>query len=304
MSAPKVTIIIVNWNGRHWLETCIPSVLKTTYPDFDVLVVDNGSADDSQEYLRCNYPDVGVIETGRNLGFAEGNNIGIKHAMTAGADYVALLNNDTRVSPEWLSRLVAAAESDPSIALCEARQLTWNGEHHVCLRLRVDWLEGELTLAPPVISPDIRSTLYAAGCCVLIRCTALKHVGLFDPSYFAYVEDVDLSLRVWIAGYRVVSVGDAVIYHYVSGTAATQQRMSLGYRNQLLTMFRNYELSTLFRHRRSIVQRWFLTRNRMALRETLNVLLTLPRILSARRAIQRMRQRSDREIFDLGQANL
>ena len=304
MSEPAVYVVVVNWNGVGHLRECLPSLEGVSYPNFKVIVVDNGSRDDSADFIRASFPSFALIRNERNLGFAGGNNVGIEYALDQRADYVALLNNDTRVEPDWIDALVHVAQQDANIALCEAQQHTWDGVHRIQLRLRPEWLEGEARMESPDRSPAVWPTAYAAGCCVLMRCSALRQIGLFDARYFAYVEDVDLSLRAWIAGYRVVSVRHSVVYHRVQGTIQPDvSRMKWGYRNQLTTMLKNYEWSTIHSLRKPIMKRWFLTRNRVALSATLAALCALPTTMAKRRHVQAMRRRSDQEIFALtGQA--
>jgi GT2 family glycosyltransferase len=300
MSQPQVNVVVVNWNGLEHLQACLPSLEKMTYSNVKVVVVDNGSRDGSPDFVSTRFPAFFLLRNERNLGFTGGNNLGIQFALGEGANYVALLNNDTRVEPDWIDALVDVAEQDTAIALCEAQQHSWDGHHRIRLRLRPDWLEGVPTLEAPDRTPGICPTAYAAGCCVLMRSSALQRIGAFDSRYFAYVEDVDLSLRAWIAGYKVVSVGHSVIYHRTQGTTRPHtDRMRWGYRNQLTTMLKNYEWSTLFAFRRSILARWFFTRNRLALRSTLSVLSDLPMTMARRRSVQAMRLRSDEEIFAL-----
>ncbi|MCG3207726.1 MAG: N-acetylglucosaminyl-diphospho-decaprenol L-rhamnosyltransferase [Anaerolineae bacterium] len=296
---PLVVVLVPNWNGRHHLEHCLPSLAASRYRNCRVIVLDNGSSDGSQSWLRDCFPQVELIELHSNLGFTGANNVGMATAMAAGADYITLLNNDTRVEPDWLDVLVDVAESDRAIGMCEAQQYTWDEKYRIKLTLRPDWLEGELSFQPPERPAAVTPTAYAAGCCVLIKTSALRQIGLFDPRYFAYVEDVDLSLRAWIAGYKVVSVPQAVIYHRVGASSESLLRMRLGYRNQLLTILKNYEWSTISTFRRSILERWFLTRNRIALRATLAVLQNLPVTLKMRQAVQQTRRWSDKEIFSL-----
>ena len=297
---PKTTfVIILNWNGKHMLDACLTSALRHGQKHVHVLLVDNGSSDGSLGFVQKHFPQVSTLDIKRNLGFALGNNLGIRYALDAGADYVALLNNDTRVDEYWLSALMDAMDSDPSIAICEARQYTWDGTHVICLRLRPDWLEGEAHLIPPGTNRQAVPTGYAAGCCMLIRSTALAEIGVFDPRYFAYVEDVDLSLRAWIAGYKVVSVPTAVVYHRVGMSASSLQQMRWGYRNQLYTLLKDYERSTMVQFRHSILRRWVLTRNRYALNATLQVCRDMSQTLVLRSEVQRTRRRTDKEIFDI-----
>jgi len=296
---PLCYVIILNWNGKNHLDDCISSVINTKYPRHKILFVDNGSTDGSVNYIRSNYPSIDILENHVNLGFAEGNNRGIQYSLVNKADYIALLNNDTRVEEDWLDVLIDAAEQSQSIALCESQQYTWDGSQKIILTLRPDWLEGEISFESKNSNQDIRATPYAAGCCMLIRSDILQKIGLFDPHYFMYVEDVDLSIRAWIAGYQVLSVPNSVVYHKIGALNPSIKQSKLGYRNQLLTMFKNYELVTLKKFIRPIAKRWVFTRNKYALLSIYSFLNFFPYLLSERRRIQLSRIRSDQEIFNL-----
>jgi GT2 family glycosyltransferase len=300
--APKCYVIVLNYNGKSLglLDDCFGSLLHTNYPNTHYLFVDNGSGDESIAYMQERYPVVDILDNQVNLGFAEGNNHGIRYALQRGADYIILLNNDTRVEADWISNLVEVAEEDPTIGLCESQQYTWDNQRAIRLRLRLDWLEGEMILEPiPATRGGPHSTAYASGCCLLIRRSMIERIGVFDPRYFAYVEDVDLSLRAWISGYSVVKVPSSIVYHKIGSTSTSLVGMKLGYRNQLLTMFKNYEISTLKRFSSSILKRWIFTRNRYALGGMLAFLLSMQQTIARRKQIQNLRQRSDQEIFTL-----
>lgn len=297
---PSVHILVVNWNGRYHLEAGLPSLLVTRYASFRVTVYDNGSTDDSLAWLRAAYPGVEAVALGRNLGFAAANNAGLRRALAEGADYAVLLNNDTRVDPDWLEALVAAAEADPLAAICSARQRTWDGSHDIVFRFIPEWAEAEQDRIPVTPAGPAVPTPFVSGCAMLLRCAALERIGLFDERYFMYVEDVDLTLRAWIAGYRALDVPAALVYHRMTGSAsASRQRMFWGYRNQLTTLLKLYQPGTLADLAGPIRRRWFLTRNRSALRGTLAALAMLPGTLARRCQVQRGRRAPDRAFLEL-----
>jgi GT2 family glycosyltransferase len=263
------------------------------------MVLDNGSTDGSQDWVRQHFPHVRLVELGRNLGFARGNNAGIQLSITAGADYVVLLNNDTRVEPDWLKALIAVAERDPSVAICHAQQRTWDGRCNIQFRFVPEWAEAE-TMTKPVQDPGQETPCtFASACAMLLRCEALERIGLFDERYFAYVEDVDLALRAWIAGYRVMFVPQSIVYHRGASSSTGSQRMFWGYRNQLTTLLKLYQVDTLQGFAKPILRRWFLTRNRTALRGTLAALAMLPGTLARRIRVQRGRVRPDADFLEL-----
>ena len=297
---PLVHVIIVNWNGRHHLTDGLPSLLDTFYSNFRITVLDNGSDDDSLTWLRTVYPGVESIALGRNLGFAAANNAGLRRALAAGADYAVLLNNDTRVDPDWLDALVSAAEADKTVAICAARQLTWEGSHEIRFHFIPEWAEAEHEHVPVAPPGHAVFTPFASGCAMLLRCNTLRRVGLFDDRYFMYVEDVDMTLRAWIAGYKVLYVPAATVYHRMTGSKSlSHQRMFWGYRNQLTTLLKLYEPTTLRHFASPILQRWFRTRNRIALRGTLAALAMLPGTLARRRRVQQARRAPDSTFLEL-----
>ncbi len=298
-TVPSVSILVVNWNGRQHLEAGLPSLLDTAYRGSQVVVLDNGSTDGSQDWITTNFPQVQLVELGRNLGFAAANNAGMAQALSDGTDYVALLNNDTRVEPDWLAALVSVAEADPAVAICQARQRTWDGQGEICFRFIPEWCEAEAEHRPVTPAGPPTPTPFASGCAMLIRCKALQRIGLFDERYFMYVEDVDLTLRAWIAGYRALDVPAAIVYHRMTGSnSRSQQRMFWGYRNQLTTLLKLYQPETLRHFAGPIGRRWFRTRNRMALRGTLAALARLPGTLARRRRIQQDRRQPDAEFLE------
>jgi GT2 family glycosyltransferase len=301
--SPSVNVVIVNWNGKKHLVECLPSLQATGYSNFHVTVVDNGSTDDSLPWLRATYSEVEVIALGRNMGFATANNIGIRRALKYRVEYVALLNNDTRVESDWLDPLVSVVEADASVALCQSRQRTWDGQQEIRFRFIPAWAEAEQKRLPVVPADEPRETPFVSGCAMLLRSDALRVIGLFDERYFMYVEDVDLTLRAWIAGYRAMDVPASVVYHRMMGSnSSDNQRMAWGYRNQLTTLLKLYEPVTLRKLAGPIGKRWLITTNRVALRGTLAAVPMLTGTLHRRRKVQRMRRAPDTAFVDLSTA--
>ncbi len=251
--------------------------------------------------FKLHFPSVEVVALGQNLGFAAANNAGLRRAMAAGARYAVILNNDTRVDPSWLEALVTTAEADPAVAICQARQRTWDGSKEILFQLIPDWAEADQRRVPVAVPGPAAPTPFASGCAMLMRCSTLEHIGLFDERYFMYVEDVDLTLRAWIAGYRVMDVPAAIVYHRMTGSnSSSRQRMFWGYRNQLSTIaqtVRTGDLAAAWPN--PISRRWLRTRNRIALRGTMAALGMLPGTLARRRQIQRNRRAPDSAFLEL-----
>lgn len=240
---PKVSIIIVNWNGLQHLPACLSSVTSQSYPYYEVIMVDNGSTDGSVEYVERAFPQVRVIRHRENLGFAAGNNAAIR--ATAG-EYVATLNNDAQADPHWLAELVSAVEGRPEVGMAASRMLlaAWP-EIIDSAGIAVDWAgvawnrrhgeQGdEAAIAPlDVFGPCAGAALY--------RRAMLEDVGSFDEDYFAYYEDVDLAWRAQLRSWRCLYVPTATVYHVHSATGGEGwpwKNYLLG-RNKLWTIGKN-----------------------------------------------------------------
>lgn len=220
MKVPVVSIIIVNWNGCHYLPDCLDSLREQSYHNFETIVVDNGSKDGSIALLKKQYQWVRLVELSDNTGFATGNNAGFSVAL--GSDYIIALNNDTRVEQEWLAELIAAAESGERIGMVASRICSWDDPDcidslgvAVCpdgmsrgSRRMVRY--SSLTLAK---TEDI---LLPSGCAALYRRKMVDEIGFFDDDFFAYCEDTDLGLRGRLAGWGAVLARDAVVHHRYS----------------------------------------------------------------------------------------
>ncbi|MBN1656859.1 MAG: glycosyltransferase family 2 protein [Anaerolineae bacterium] len=234
-AAPGVGIVIVNWNLVSDTLACLNSVYRMSYSEFQVVVVDNGSTDDSVARIAQEYPKAAQIVNDENLGFAAGANQGIGWAMSAGCAYALVLNNDTTVAPDLLQRLIGAAERDPRIGILSPRILyfdrpeqTW----HLAARWH-RWLPMPVHIWNTEV--EIVEADFVSGCGMMLRSSALEAAGYFDTSYFMYGEDVDLCIRIKAAGYRVVAVPGARMWHKVS-TSAGQVSARMRYwqtRNQI-----------------------------------------------------------------------
>lgn len=215
--APSVAIVIVVWNGKADTLECLESLSHDTYPNRDIIVVDNGSSDGSSEEIARAFPDTIVLKTGQNLGFTGGNNVGIQHANKMGADYVYLLNNDTTVEPDALEALVATAESQPTAGLLAPiifeyypPRPIWFAGSKMDLQRGAAWHDNSHVPEPTEAPYEIP---WATGCAMLIRTRLMQELGGFDDRYYLSSEDVDLCVRVRKSGLRVLAVPAARIYH-------------------------------------------------------------------------------------------
>ncbi len=213
---PLVHCVVLNWN--RWEDTigCLDSLRKSTYPRLVTTVVDNGSTDGSAERIRKAHPDVGVIDLPENVGFAAGNNVGIRRALDEGAGWVWVLNNDTSVEPDALDAMVREGERSERTGIVGSvlyyfdepdKVQAWGGGRFRRL----------LGTADVMTSPGSEPT-FITGASSLLRAEMLEDVGLYDESYFFYVEDVDLSFRAHLRGWRLRVAADSKILHKVAAT--------------------------------------------------------------------------------------
>lgn len=243
--APLVSIVLLNWNGRHHLERCLPSLAAQTCQDYEIILVDNGSTDGSVAYVQAHYPAVQLIQNAENLGFAAANNQGIAQAR---GRYVIVLNNDTELDPRWLEMLVTAAESHPEmgafacLVLFDAqRDLIDSAGISVSVlghgfQNRLGQRAGDGATVQEVFGVCAAAAMY--------RRELLGDVGLFDADYFAFYEDVDLAWRARLRGWRSLLVPQSVVYHVHSATVgrASPTKKRLLVRNRLWTIVKDYPL--------------------------------------------------------------
>ncbi len=220
---PFVSVVIVNLNGLRFLDDCLGSLAGQTYPAgrWEVVLVDNGSTDGSAAHVRTRYPWVRVIETGRNLGFTGGNNVGIRHCV---GEFVALLNNDTVVRPRWLEALVEAAGADERVGGVASKLLFKHEPGRINsagLHLYRDGRGGDRGFreADEGQYEDEAEVFGACGAAVLLRRAMLEDVGLFDERFFLYYEDLDLAWRARLRGWRFRYAPRSVVYHVHCGTS-------------------------------------------------------------------------------------
>jgi GT2 family glycosyltransferase len=224
MNYPKVSIIILNWNGKENTINCLEALKLTTYSNYETILVDNGSIDGSVKYFKDHYPGIKLIENGGNLGFAEGNNVAIREVLKREEiKYISLLNNDTIVKSDWLEKLVNALESDEKIGSCQPKILSLIHPDMIdAVGIYIDRYGGafqeghnEKDLGQYDKTTEVFGVCAGAA---LYRVKMLNQIGLFDKDFFAYYEDVDLAIRARLFGWRSVCVPQAVIYHIHSAT--------------------------------------------------------------------------------------
>ena len=241
---PFVSVIVVNYNGRVYLDECMSSLSVQTYPTIEIIFVDNGSSDSSCEYVEKNFPSVKIIANNENLGFAKGNNIGIKAAK---GELIATLNNDTKVTSRWVEELVDAINSDANVGMCASKMLFMKNVEFIdstgiCIsRSGACWDRGmferdngQYESIDEVFGPCAGAAMY--------RKSMLEEIGLFDEDFYAYMEDVDLAFRGRLRGWKCLYVPEAVVFHVHGGTAGyvSDYTIYYGNRNIIWNCVKNY----------------------------------------------------------------
>lgn len=257
-ATPSILIVVLNWNGADDTLACMNSLESLSYPNFQVIVVDNGSTDDSLGKLRAYsspFPLV-LLETGQNLGYAGGNNVGTRHALEHGADFVLLLNNDTTVASDLLEQLINAAQRSPDAGVFSARvmyfdnpELVWfDGARWNESSLRLEW-PGQGAREAELSTMD-RDTDYACGAALFFHAEVARKIGLLDEKFFLVWEEVDWCFRARKAGWRNKVVAAAKVWHKIGvsfGSESSPLRTYFSIRNQLLWFSRHASLSARLR---------------------------------------------------------
>ena len=236
---------------------CLQALVQSSYPRIEILLVDNGCDDGSIKAAREQFSNMTVVASGANLGYAGGCNTGL---LQANGKYAVLLNNDAVVTSSWLEPLVATMESDESIAACQPKLLAWSDRKHFDYAggaggyldyLGFPFCRGRvfMTLEQDHGQYDSPAEIFwASGACCLLRISVLQQIGLLDVDFFAHMEEIDLNWRMHLAGYRVVAVPTAVVFHQAGASlnAVSPIKTYLNHRNGLLILLKNYQASRLF----------------------------------------------------------
>ncbi len=249
----KVAIVILNWNGRKYLEQFLPSVLATQYSNFEIVVADNGSTDDSIAFLLTNYPAIRLVTFTENFGFAKGYNEALKQV---DSEYYVLLNSDVEVTNNWLQPMVDLLDSNPAIAACQPKLLSYKDKkmfeyaggaggwldkygYPFAMGRVFDVCEedkGQYDLQEPIF--------WASGASLFIRSSVFHAMKGFDEYFFAHQEEIDLCWRIQLAGHFIYSCPSAVVYHVGGGTLPKGNSLKtyLNFRNNQIMLFKNLPL--------------------------------------------------------------
>jgi GT2 family glycosyltransferase len=250
---PKVAIVILNWNGSHFLRRFLPSVAGSSYTNCDIVVADNASTDDSVSFLQQHYPQVRIIRLAENFGFAGGYNKALKQVE---ADYYVLLNSDVEVEPGWIEPVVQLMESDKAIAACQPKiRMERHRELFEYAGACGGWLD---CLGYPfargrifdICEEDkgqydtIEPIFWASGAAMFVRAAVYHACGGLDEYFFAHQEEIDLCWRMQLAGHKIMVCPASVVYHVGGGTLpkGNERKVYLNFRNNLIMLAKNLPL--------------------------------------------------------------
>jgi len=215
----RITVIIVNWNGKRFLSECLNALRNQTCQDFSIILADNGSEDGSADFVSQNFPEVRLIRLSHNTGFAVANNIALKQVDT---EYAALLNNDAVAEKTWLETLVHALDTHADVGFAASKMLFYDAPQ-IIDRVGDAYSDAGTGLlrgrGMPAASYDVPDRIFGACAgAALYRMSMLNEIGVFDEDFFLLYEDVDLSFRAQLSGYQCLYVPKAVVYHKASAT--------------------------------------------------------------------------------------
>ncbi len=311
--SPSLSIIIPHLNGRHHLDDCLNSLRQQTFPDFEIILVDNGSTDGSQNYLQTHFPEVRLIELGDNKGFTGACNAGRQNAR---GNILVLLNNDTKADPNWLQAIVNAFEQHPQVGIIASKLLLFDKRDHFHAAgdtMRIDGIPGNRGVWQQDIGQYDQTELIvgACGAASAYRREMVDEIGFLDDDFYFSCEDVDIAWRAHLAGWQVLYVPTAVVYHKLkaSGGSGVISSYHDG-RNFLYLLWKNYP-TTLFRKNwqtilraqsqisREALRAWRGEAARARLRGQLAGLFGLFKMLPKRRHIQANRRIDDESLTAL-----
>lgn len=248
---PEVSVIIPNWNGKHLLKKCLAALEKQSYKDIEILVIDNGSKDGSVEFIKNKYPKINLIELKDNIGFAGAVNLGIKICT---GNYMVLVNNDTEADRNFLKFLVQSAKSKKEVGMVAAKILQMGNKN--LIDSAGDYIDavghannlGYGKTDNQEFQKGKEVFLVSGGAC-LIKRKVFESIGFFDETYFAYMEDVDFSLRAQLRGFKAYFEPRSVIYHHHKATSSKFPAFTeyLQYRNMTMTIIKDFPASVFLK---------------------------------------------------------
>ncbi len=252
MSYPSVAVVILNWNGKKYLEQFLPFLLKSTYPNLQLVVADNGSTDDSVEFLKKNYPGIRILSSPVNEGFAKGYNTALKQVES---DFYVLLNSDVEVTPGWIEPVIQLMRRNPLVAASQPKMLSLKQRNYFeYAGAAGGWLDKygypfsrgrvfDVCEEDKGQYDSAEMIFWASGAAMFVRADVYREMGGFDDFFFAHQEEIDLCWRMQLAGYLIYACPGSVVYHLGGGTLpkGNSQKTFLNYRNNLVMLCKNLQ---------------------------------------------------------------
>lgn len=314
---PLVSVVVLNYNGKHHLKTCLDSLLRTKYPNFEIILVDNGSTDDSVEFVQQNYPMVKIVRLSKNTYFTGGCMAGV---LVAKGKYVAILSNDMEVEENWLTPLVEALEKMPWVAAAEPKYKDFyrrdKFDDTAAADKYIDYFGNNYTRGVGEVDCGQYDKLtYVFGVTTFLRRDVFLKVGGLDTTFLFGYDDIDIGWRLYLAGYKVLYVPQSIIYHKGGGTTrekegARRPRPEFYYlakRNRVIAIMKNYEVKNMLITLPVIMLEYlltalyfFLTKQNIygvqVIRAMIYPIKNPRKIMRKRVEVQRLRVRSNKEI--------
>jgi GT2 family glycosyltransferase len=303
MQQGLLSVIIPHWNAKEFLPDCLTALYKQTYPQLEIIIVDNGSSDGSQAYIKAEHPNVKLIEVGYNSGFTGACNRGLQ---TAQGEYLCLLNNDTEVDAHWAKAIVDAFQQHDTIGSIASKMLLFEKRDHIHTAGDFFTTDGEAgnrgVWEKDNGQYDQEEDVFGAcGGSSVYRRAMLDDIGLLDDDFFFLLEDIDLAWRAQLAGWRCLYTPHAIVYHHLSATGGGKTASYYNGRNLIFVLVKNLPIELWRKYRWKILRRqwsifydalraWRGEAARARLRGMWAGVRGLPKMLRKRRQIQPMRR--------------
>jgi len=316
---PEMSVIVLNWNGKHFLETCLTSLRRQTFRDFETILVDNGSTDGSTEYVRVQFPEVRLIELRENRGFTGGNIAGWETVRKGAPEgLIVLLNNDTEAHPQWLESFHKASRAYPKAGTLASKMMMFDDRRRIencgfamsTIGFAIDLGRGELD--SPAWSRQ-RQVFGACAGAAAYRRSMLEDINFLDNDFFMTSEDVDLSFRAQLRGYECWMIPEAIVYHHYRGAMAkfparqaffSQRNSEFVYLKNMPTALMLSRLPMRFIYELGATAYSFkVGSGAVFLKAKADALRQLPRVLRKRKQIQRSRIVTNRQLLSRLQKN-
>jgi GT2 family glycosyltransferase len=253
----KIAVVILNWNGKKFLEEFLPNVIEHSADRAEVIVADNASTDGSVVFLKQNYPNIRLIQNAENGGFSKGYNDALKHV---DADYFVLLNSDMEVTPNWIQPVIDLMDNDPTVAVCQPKIRSYSEREKFEYagaaggfidRFGYPFCRGRVFDTTEIDTgqyDDVCEIFWATGAAMFVRASVYREFGGLDEDFFAHMEEIDFCWRVKNAGYRVMYCPNSTVYHVGGGTLPKQssRKTYLNFRNNLSMLYKNLYITERF----------------------------------------------------------